>query len=75
MDPEENVVVTIIAVEDKNVYGDLEDISESTIWTFRLKNDIITGAVTTSSVTEITTAQVAVIVNEEGVDNESNEAN
>ena len=73
MDPEESVVVIIIAVEDKNVCGDLEDISKES----RKVSDtkiIIAGALSTCSVTETTTVQAAGSVNEEGVDSKSNEA-
>ena len=73
MDPEESVVVIIIAVEDKNVCGDLEDTSKG-IKELSDTKIIIAGALSTCSVTETTTVQAAASVNEEGVDSNLDEA-
>ena len=73
MDQEGSVVVIIIAAEDKNVFGDVEDTSKRSE-KLSDKKIIIAGALTTCTVTETTTVQAAASVNEEGADSKSNKA-
>ena len=73
MDLEGSVVVIIIAAEDKNVFGDVEDTSKRSE-KLSDKKIIIAGVLTTCTVTETTTVQAAASVNEEGADRKSNKA-